>query len=224
MGLNVTKGGLARAKLINLGTKEEVPCMFNPFEYTLTKSNSWGVEPAKGQNVPKPNFTQGGKQVLKLTLIFDALAEKQGDVRKYTDALWKMMMVDENKKNRESGKSQPPEVAFEWGRLYFKAVLTNMSQKFTLFKPDGTPVRCSVDVTLEQLIDIDDYKDSDLPEIAALDKAISKIQEAAKSVEAVEGDRIDNIAAKVGETVRKVLEDNNIDNPLNIPVGKLLKF
>jgi F0F1-type ATP synthase beta subunit len=99
-----------------------------------------------------------------------------------------------------------------------------MSQKFTLFKPDGTPVRCSVDVTLEQLIDIDDYKDSDLPEIAALDKAISKIQEAAKSVEAVEGDRIDNIAAKVGETVRKVLEDNNIDNPLNIPVGKLLKF
>jgi hypothetical protein len=32
-----TKGGLVPAKLVNLATNDEVNCMFNPHEYSLTK-------------------------------------------------------------------------------------------------------------------------------------------------------------------------------------------
>jgi hypothetical protein len=216
MPLHVTKGGLERAKIVNTVTKDEVPCMFNPHEYTLTKQNSWEKKPVKGKNVPQVTFKQGGSQVLKLTLHFDSLMEDK-DVRSYTDPLWKMMMVDDKKKNKETGKSEPPEVAFEWGRLQFKAVLTNMSQKFTLFKSDGTPVRCTVDITLEQMIDVDDYKKEGIESLATSEAA-------PEEVTATEGDRLDNTIAKVSEEgiadmVRKIAEKNGIDNPLNIAAG-----
>lgn len=213
----LTRGGLQPAKLINLSTGEEVQCMFNPFEYTLTKQNSWDKGPAKGKNVGRPSFKQGGSQMLKLTLQFDTLLDNS-DVRKHTDMLWKMMMVDETKKLPKSDKAAPPEVAFEWGRLYFKSVLSNMSQKFTMFNDQGTPVRCTVDVTLEQLIDIEDYKPQTGDAIPSVTPPKSIIQ--------TQGDRIDNTAAAAnnGDAShwRSVAEANNIDDPQRIPPGTSL--
>jgi len=205
MALKLTKGGLEQSKIINLSSGVEVPCMFNPFEYTLTKQNSWEKKPVKGKNVPQVTFKQGGSQILKLTVYFDSQQEN-ADVRKYTDPLWEMMMVDDKAKNARSDKSQPPEVAFEWGRLYFKAVLTNMSQKFTLFDEKGTPVRCQVDLTLEQMIDVDDYKGSSSP---------------SKVVAVVADQRLDHIAAAASTptTPRQIAEKNNLNNLLNIPPG-----
>lgn len=216
---NVTRGGLQPAKIINLTTNDEVKCMFNPFEYTLSKQNSWEKKPVKGKNVPQVSFKQGGSQTLKLTLQFDTLLDSS-DVRKHTDKLWQMMLVDDTKKNPQSDKSQPPEVAFEWDRLYFKAVLTNMTQKFTLFDPKGTPVRCTVDITLEQLIDIDDYG----PQSGG--SSASPGTPAAPPVTATEGDRIDNLAAAasnlIPESYRPLAALNKIDNPLRIRPGQIL--
>lgn len=205
-----TRGGLVPAKLINLSTDETVLCMFNPYEYTLSKQNSWEAKPKRGQNMPKVEFKSGGKQILKLTLHFDGLLDDK-DVREFTDPLWRMMQVDTRQTNRDSGKSQPPEVAFEWGRLYFRAVLTSMSQKFTLFTEEGKPVRCQVEVTLEQLIDIDDYKE---PPPVAPDRA--------QEVNVTAGDRLDHIAARTNSSIRKIAAANNVDNPNNIPPGQPL--
>lgn len=207
-----TRGGLVPAKVINLSTNETVLCMFNPFEYTLSKQNSWEAKAVRGKNVPKVEFKSGGKQSLKLTLHFDGLMEDK-DVREFTDPLWRMMKVDENATHRESGKSQPPEVAFEWGRLYFRAVLTSMSQKFTLFKQDGTPVRCQIEVTLDQHIDVDDYSDQ---------QPVATAQDNAQEVTVTAGDRLDHIAASTSSSIRSIAESNNIDNPQNIPPGSQL--
>ena len=219
MSSKLTRGGLAKAKLHNLSTGKFVECMFNPHEYTLTKQNQWEANPNIGKNSPLATFKQGGAQVLKLTLHFDTLLDNS-DVRQYTDELWKMMMVDERNKHEESDKGAPPEVAFEWGRLYFKAVLTSMSQKFTLFSPDGTPVRCAVDITLDQKVDVDDYKDGPL--------AIGSTGSApGKEVVATQGDRLDNMLSQGGKdkpSLRDVAAANNIDNPLNIAPGKKLNI
>lgn len=216
MGLNVTRGGLAKAKIVNKTSGKAVECMFNPHEYTLSKTNTFDSKATMGKNVPKSTYMQGGSQILKLTLYFDTLFEDK-DVRKYTDALWEMMMVDESKADQKTGKGEPPEVAFEWGRLEFKAVITTMSQKFTLFKADGTPVRCTVDITLEQKNDVDDYKTEGIEELISP-------AETPEEVTATEGDRLDNTIAKVAEdniadAVRKIAEKNGIDNPLNIAAG-----
>jgi hypothetical protein len=216
MPLNLTRGGLVPAKIVNLSTNEEVGFMFNPFEYTIAKTNTWEKKPVMGENLPRITFQQGGAETLNLTLHFDSLGE-QADVREYTDLLWKMMMVDETKENPDSGKSAPPPVAFEWGRLYFKSIITSMSQKFTLFDADGTPLRCTIDIHLEQLLDDEDYE----WQVPGQDTG----QGAPRTTTVTEGDRMDNIAASTtgdSNNWRSIAETNNVDDPLNMQSGQTL--
>jgi hypothetical protein len=218
MTLNVTRGGLVPAKLVNLSTNEEVKFMFNPFEYAISKSNTWEKKPVIGKNVPQVVFQQGGAETLSLTLHFDTLADG-ADVRGYADTLWKMMMVDETTENPRSGKSAPPAVAFEWGRLYFKAIITSMTQKFTLFLPNGTPVRCQVDVSLEQMADDNEFQ----PQITG---GGTGGQTAPRTSTVTQGDRMDHIAANsTGDSSnwRSVAEQNNVDNPLSLQPGQTLR-
>jgi hypothetical protein len=213
---NVTKGGLAPATITNLITNEVVKFMFNPFEYTITKQNTWQEKPVIGQNLPMVTFQQGGAETLNLTLHFDN-QEAQGDVRVFTQPLWKMMMIDEQNKNARSGKGQPPPVMFEWGKLHFKAIITNMSQKFSLFSESGVPLRCTVEVSLRQYLD-----DAD---IAPQTPGQTGSSSTASSATVVQGERLDNIAASNGGgNHRDIAEANNIDNPLNVPAGTQLKL
>jgi hypothetical protein len=215
MTQNLTRGGLQAAFLENLASGDKVLCMFNPFEYTITKQNSWQQAAEIARDAPRVTFQRGGTMSLTLQLYFDTQADGK-DVRDTTNKLWKMMLVDETTEHTESGKSQPPEVAFSWGRLYFKAVITNMTQKFLLFTAEGTPVRAQVNVTLMQM-----FPDNELPEQAA---GASAVQNPVQAIIAVQGDRIDNIAAQTGDpsNYRALAENSNVDNPLNIVPGQQL--
>lgn len=211
---NVTRGGLVPAKITNLISNQEVKCLFNPEQYTITKTNTWEKKNVIGQNLPNVSFSQGGAQSLKLKLIFDSL-EAGTDVRAYTDPLWNMMMIDSSTENAQSGKGTPPPVAFEWGGLYFKAIITTMSQRYTLFSEAGVPLRCEVDVTLEQFLDI----------VPAEQTGSSGGGSAPGGDTVRQGDRIDHVASRsTGDpnNQRAVAEQNNIDDPSRIPNGTTL--
>lgn len=231
MTLNLTRGGLVPAKLINLATNEEVKFMFNPFEYTISKSNSWNKETGKASNVPVTTFMQGGPQQLKLTLHFDTLAAGT-DVREHTQNLWKMMMLEQSTENQHSGKGTPPAVAFEWGRLYFKAVITSMSEKFTLFTAEGLPVRCQVDISLEQHMDGSQpppQLGNTTPRTAPPRMGLTALLATGVSAQvamvavAMASTRMDHIASQTtgdAGNMRQVAERNNVDNPLKIRNGQ----
>ncbi len=151
---------LSKASIVNIDSgKTVVECMFNPKEYTFNKSNNWEPGKAKGNNIPPLEFTRGDATVLTLQLVFDTYAEG-ADVRsKYTDAIWNLMRVDPKLKDQKNKKARPPKVRFLWGKSAgsktwaFDAVITKIQQKFTLFLPDGTPVRSTLDVTFQQIKD-----------------------------------------------------------------------
>src|SRR5262245_14403294 len=104
-----TRGGLTPAKLTNSAdSTTEVAFMFNPNEYTLTKTNTWKSKWVD-LNVPAQEFTEGGPQTLKLVLYFDT-AEEAKDVRDLSKPLWTMAMLHEPKKNTHSEKTTPPAV------------------------------------------------------------------------------------------------------------------
>jgi hypothetical protein len=214
---SLTRGGLVPAKLINLSTNEEVNFMFNPHEYALSKSNTYEKKTVIGQNMPELSFQQGGSISLSLKLHFDT-AVQGSDVRQYTNALMKMMMIDTTTENQTTGKGSPPPVAFSWGRLYFKAVITNMTQRFTLFKADGTPLRCVVDISLEQMLD-----DANL---SAQVSGAQSGQPAQNTVTATQGDRIDHVAARgtgSASNHRAVAERSNVNNPAKVRNGQQYK-
>ena len=146
---------LAKAKIINLdkgGTA--VPCMFNPKEYAFSKQNNWAQGKGKGANVPPLEFGGGQPATLQMTLLFDTYADGKDVRAEFTDAIWELMLVDESLKDKKNKKGRPPKVRFQWGEAWsFDAVITSITQRFTLFLPNGTPVRASLDVGFRQVKD-----------------------------------------------------------------------
>jgi len=156
----MSNSSLVKAVIINLDTSEQVECLFNPKEYTFKKDNKWEEKKVSGGNVPQLTFGGGQPATLDMELFFDTYAEARSggearDVRKaYTDAVWKLMIVDEKLKDKKNKKGRPPMVRFQWGSAWsFNAVLTSVSQKFTLFLPNGTPVRATLTVAFQQVKD-----------------------------------------------------------------------
>jgi nucleoid-associated protein YgaU len=149
---------LVHAEIMNLDfSAERVQVLFNPKEYTFSKSNKWERKKTTGKNVPALTFGGGDPATLQMELFFDTYAgaapgTPPKDVRKeYTDKIWKLMYVDERLKDPKSKKARPPRVRFQWGSTWsFNAVLTQIQQKFTLFAPDGTPLRATLTVSFQQ--------------------------------------------------------------------------
>lgn len=213
--MSKTRGDLEPAVIENLSTHDKVYCMFNPNEYTLTKQNQWDAGNAKGVNVPKVKFKQGGAQSLKLQLFFDTYAQG-ADVRELTQGLWKMMMVTDDKKNQKNNKSEPPRVAFTWGSFYFRAVVTNISQKFTLFNKDGLPLRTTVDVSFQQVEDPDAHAGQNPTSGGGAPMKTHTVQA---------GERLDLIAFEAyGEATewRRIARENRLLNPLRLREGQQL--
>jgi hypothetical protein len=208
-----TRGGLKPAKLKNLKTGTEYPVMFNPFEYAITKQAQYDKQPRMGKNTPSVEFKSGGAKSVQLTLYFDTSDTRQS-VESYTKPLWTLLEVDESAKVPNTEKSSPPKVAFIWGKLEFQAFVMSMTQKFTLFLLDGTPVRCVVTLTLEEGVPPD--------EAQAQEPGATNTSQQQTPVTATEGERPDNMAAQNGgdpANTRDVMTANNVDNPLNVPRG-----
>jgi nucleoid-associated protein YgaU len=64
------------------------------------------------------------------------------------------MKADAKLAQKKPKKPRPPFVRFHWGKAWsFVGVITNIQEKFTLFKSDGTPVRATLNITFQQLKD-----------------------------------------------------------------------
>ena len=153
IGVGGSSMELAPATITNLVTGETITCKFRPKAYTFRKTNRWTPKETKGGNVPELEFGGGGPMTLRLELLFDTY-EEEGlrDVRlRYTDALARLMTISKSLIDPETNKGQPPTCEFRWGAMWsFRAVVTDMEQKFTMFLPDGTPVRATVTLTFRQ--------------------------------------------------------------------------
>ena len=217
-----TRGNLVAARIFEVDDSGEeksgglsVECMFNPFEYTVTKQNTYEEKSRNRSSVPNVEFKKAGAQTLKLTLVFDTY-EKNEDVTFTTNKLWKFM----DPKTRENGnankKVPPPDVAFEWGVFRFAAVITQMTQKFTLFMPDGTPVRAKVDVTFTQYRDSEDYPSQNPSSGGGETEKIRRV---------VAGERLDLIAYEAyGDATkwRLIAARNGLRDPLALRPGQVL--
>jgi hypothetical protein len=145
---------LVKATIRNLDTNQAVSCLFNPTEYAFSKEVGWAEAPDRGSNIPTLEFVGGKPATLTLSLFFDT-NDSGEDVRtKYTNDLWDLALVNEDKLDSKTSKGRPPRCMFEWGNAWsFEAVVTSLTQRFTLFLEDGTPTRATVDITLKQVHD-----------------------------------------------------------------------
>lgn len=211
--MRVTRGGLRPATITNLNkTSEVVYFMFNPNEFTIQKSISWSPEGGAGQDIPEYVFDKGNAPTVSLTLHFDS-QEDDHDVRDFTYPLWNMARVDESTVNSKTGKGEPPPVAFEWGRLYFKAIITQVTEKFALFDENGTPLRSEVTLSLTLHQDINSYRPQQR-------STTLSSREVPQTKFYALGERLDLISTDW----RSVASMNNINNPLRIASGTAISY
>jgi hypothetical protein len=221
--MDTTRGGLQAASISEVGSGPEgnpdtaVSCMFNPFEYTVSKTNSFTEQPKSDTTADGEPYTSG-PQVLNLKLYFDTY-EKGDDVSAITRKLWTFMQPKLDENGGEHSKPRPPMVAFKWGVFYFVSYLTSMTQKFTLFKNDGTPVRAEVDVIFTQYAEIEDY-------LKKPQNPTSGGGPTQRVWRVVTGDRLDWIAAQVYGDAGKwrlIAQANNLRDPLALRPGQRLR-
>ncbi len=140
--------GFQKAKLESEGGVS-LPCWFNPSEYSISKANDWTMTPIVGRSLPTMQFAGGHARELTLELLFDAAPD--GNISSPTDVLFKMMETDPQLARPGRNQGRPPKVRFVWGTfLSFSAVCSDLSVRFVLFRPDGTPTRAISRLTLLQ--------------------------------------------------------------------------
>jgi len=207
---------LTKAAITNLDTFEVIPCMFNPKEYTFTKANTWNSSVIIGNNVPEIDFQGGRAMTLAMELFFDTY-ETGADVRtKYTDKIWKLMMINPDTKDK-GHKGWPPLCEFRWGYTWsFKAVLTNITQKFTMFLGDGTPVRSTMTVTFQQAAEEGKYPGQNPTTMSVPGYKTRRVKQ---------GETLDWIAYDEysdSSLWRFLADTNDVEDPLRLAVGQAL--
>jgi len=224
MQMSDTRGKLVAAQIYEVTSDGEkksggvsIACTFNPFEYSVSKSNTFEEKPKNQADTPQGDFFKSGTQTLKLNLIFDTY-EQDSDVSQVTNQLWKFMMTKTQEASSQNEKIEPPQVAFEWGVFKFVSYITDMTQKFTLFKKDGTPVRANVDVTFKQYKDVNDYPRQNPTSGGGPIERVWQV---------VAGERLDTISAEVYRDAGKwrlIAEHNHLRDPLALRPGMRLRI
>lgn len=139
-------GGLVSAVIQILDRKgqptDEIPILFNPEAYDLSKSVKYGTTNIAGLTTPVTQFASGDAETLSMELFFDT-SEQAIDVRTATELLDRLVTVN-------GDLHAPPRCRFVWGSLVFKAVVESMDKSFTKFLPTGQPVRARINVTFRE--------------------------------------------------------------------------
>lgn len=186
---------------------DEIPVLFNPTEYSLDKQVNYADQTLPGLGTPISQFVSGDAETLSMELFFDTY-EEGTDVREHTDRIDDLLEVD-------GDRHAPPVCRFVWGSLNFKSVLESASKTFTMFLPDGTPVRARIDVTFRE------YRRPGEEVVAVPRQSADRTE----TWVVTEGDTLWTIAAEqYGDPGRwrPIATANDIENPRRLDPGREL--
>ncbi len=231
MANNSSDPTVTKAQIVEVDEKgnavgDAIVCMYNPESLTINRGASWNPRDVPQRTLQKYSYKGGGAATVSAKLLFDSTRNMKehgvtvqagSDVRTYINKLYKLLQVAEHQNNQK----RPPYCRFEWGsqKYFIKGFLSKVDVTYSLFLPDGTPIRAEVDVTFQ----IDD-------EEADLDKVLqnpTSRTEARKTWIVREGERLDWIAyQEYGHQKhwRHIAEVNGIKDPLDLQPGQILKL
>ena len=218
--------GLKKAYLVRKDQENEasaqVACLFNPKELSVEKGNQFAEVNIPGLSSPLLQFVRGNARSVTMDLFFDTY-EKGEDVRNHTDRItgWdagsmlSKLSPPKGLMDIDSNLHAPPICVFIWGEFRFQCVIERVTKRFTMFHPNGFPVRATLSVTLKEYKEVDVQVKEISPQSADLTKRWVVIL----------GDSLWSIAFKeYGDPGdwRLIADANNIDNPRILNPGQEL--
>lgn len=198
----------------------DIPCIFNPTEFTLQRNVNYAQHKIPGLDRPVLQYVSGEAESLSFSLTFDTYSAGENsnnskvlastvltdilkfDVREFTDPIMKLTLIN-------SDVHAPDLVQFVWGKMCYTGYITSLSQRFTLFSYVGKPVRSVVDVSMIITEGKYDAKERNSP-----DRTKARL--------VAEGDMLFMFAfAEYGACSewRRIADANDIDNPRKLKSG-----
>ena len=213
-------GQLAKAvlKVVDGDPKTmKLPFMYNPAELTTAKSANWNRPQQKGAgSAGKPQFTGAGPQTVQMEVWFDAWDAADANVARSVMTLFEWTKPTPTSITKKLPR--PPVLGFEWGTNLIladlKFFLKTVNAKYVLFKPDGTPVRASATISLEEV-----------PEDPPKTNPSSGSRESRRSHLVGAGDSLHSVAyQEYGDASlwRGLAAFKGIDDPLRVAAGTRL--
>jgi hypothetical protein len=202
---------LQKASISAAELAQTLVCRFNPKEYTVSTSATWAKTPAKGaEKAPKPEFVGTNPRALQMELFLDNWDSPSKSVNTDVDML--MNWTTPTPKSLQANQPNPPIVAFHWGAtVLFDAYLKSVSARFTLFRPNGEPLRAVVSVGFEE---VPKKVPKQNPTSGSIPGRRVRSLGAGESLQSISYD-------EYGDATRwRVLaEANDIDDPFRVPTG-----
>ncbi len=208
---------------------------FNPSQLSFVSSAQWDhVEPTangKNANPGKTIFRRVAPETLTLGLFFDTYSpyasDKAGGVLGFPQG-----SGEGDKDAPKQGESvehrtsrvlalarvrpklgRPPACMLKWGvHSMFHGVLTNATRTYTLFLPDGTPVRATMECSFREVM-------------GKMERAEPRSADATELYMVRPGDTLMSIAASYygdDKHWRVIAHENGIENPRVLVVGSSL--
>lgn len=217
---------LAKARFTRLPTPsatqgEFLDVQYNPTELTFTKAAQVAEIPIPGLDTPLLQYVRGQAETLSVELFFDSTEEGTGaeakPVTARTNRFYRLIKA-------ERSTHAPPVLLFTWGgtafpggrRDGFRCVVTNVRQQFTMFAPNGVPLRAKLTVDLKE------YK----PLTLHLRELGFLSSDHTKATVTREGDTISAVAYReYGDPRewRRIATENGITDPLALRPGSVLR-
>jgi hypothetical protein len=150
-------------------TLEFIELQYNPAELTFSKSTALAEIAVPGLDSPLLQFVRGQAETLTMDLFFDTTEDGTGagarSVTEETDLIYQLVKI-------EPSTHAPPTCTLLWNshfpgsdvsshvggnqrRTDFHCVVDQVRQRFTLFSPEGVPLRATLTVTLREYKTLD---------------------------------------------------------------------
>ena len=212
----------------NSGEMEFIPVQYNPTELSFDKSAQYAEINIPGLDSPLLQFVRGQNETLSLELFFDTTENGMGtnatSVTTLSDRIYELVKI-------EPDRHAPPICSFIWNdkfpggdissnlgnqrRNEFQCVVENVKQKFTLFSPEGVPLRATLAVRLREYKTLDQQLEQ--LNLNSPDRTQSHVLQRQETLSAI-AERHYRRASQW----RRIADANTIDDPRRISSGTFL--
>jgi nucleoid-associated protein YgaU len=210
-----------KASLKEVHGKKELFFRFNPKELSISKAAVWNRPPKKGaKQASVPDYGGPQPQTIQMELFFDDWEPEPNkpppnlvrDIQQLMDWLTPAPKTIGQK------KPQPQLLQLIWGEnkavSQFQGFLKSVNAKLTMFKPDGTPIRATAQITLEE---IPHEPKGTNPTSGSITSRRTHVLVAGESLQSVAYAEYDDPAMWRG-----LAAYNGIDDPLRLKIGTTL--
>lgn len=123
----------------------------NPASYSYRRQINYNDRQAQGSGGPSPEFNRVAQEEVSFELLFDAtgvipVPQGQSYANGVADGLSQLTSLTAT---LNGTIHSPNYLILAWAQLQFQCVLTSMNVNYTLFMPDGTPLRAKAAVVFQ---------------------------------------------------------------------------